>query len=206
LDKTQSKRSYSRFTEARRKLLFEAWQQKIQKEGKRKGERELQDDLAYEFNADVRTIQRNLKKALVDSEKHSPKVELLQAAHIGSLQRLASWAREAVDHVKITETTDDLDPQYVDLLMIAFQLTNDALWPQLAGHLGDKATKIEKLANELEGSPFQHSSMENRKERVARARQLLNDVLIPLVISGDTRDWSEFGINQVCPWCPIQET
>ncbi len=73
------------------------------KRGKRKGERWIQEELAGEFNADVRTIRRNLKKALVDNQKYDLEIEQLQATHISNLQRLARWRREAVDNVRMTE-------------------------------------------------------------------------------------------------------
>lgn len=76
----------------------------------------------------------------------------------------------------------------------------------MAGHLGDKAQEIQRLADELKGASLQCSSISKRKERVVKARQMLTDALSPMIISGDPKDWTQWGLNQVCPYCQIQRT
>ncbi|MDD5605607.1 MAG: hypothetical protein WC231_01335 [Dehalococcoidales bacterium] len=142
-------------------------------------------------------IDTKQREADVGKEKQRRQIE-----HIQQLQLLARNTRSAVGQIPHSQNDQELDGEYLSLLLVAYQLANDALWGWLAHHLGDEAQKIESLKNEC-GTTLRKISSEDRGNQVSQARQLLLNSLYPIAIYGNTEEWQVFGLKAQCPGCYI---
>jgi hypothetical protein len=180
------KKSYNHFTENRRMTLLKRFREKTNAE-LNKGQREIEEDLADEFNADTRTIQRNIKTAQVEESKR--KTDDSTLIRIGSLQALARWGRDAVRRVPRAIKARELDAEFVNLLLVAQTLVNDVRWVELAGYIGAYAADIQALEQELGGAPLRALSLDERIKRTENARHTIEAALLPMLLSSDTKEW-----------------
>lgn len=142
-----------------------------------------------------------LVEPLPDTETARLK-QIQQIEHIAKLQQLAKSVREDVDQVSMSDSDQLLDGEYIDLLLIAYTLVNNALWVWLAPHLGNEARKIETVAGVLsESAPLKKVPLEDRRRQIREARQSLKSALYPVAIYGNPKEWEEYGLNAKCPGC-----
>ncbi len=131
-------------------------------------------------------------------------MERQQAEHIASVQELAKSFITSLKRVPIMEKPNMVDGEYVGLLWVIYELPHHARWPMLKAHLGSVAADFESKAKELEGSPLAERDLQVRVERLRETGQLAQcPEITAAALYGDTKEWTEWGLNATCPWCSI---
>lgn len=171
----------------------------------------------WTLRQDYIKIKEKLEKTITGDDKEAIESRLRreQMQHIANLQDFSRSIIElwpSLDKMPFTGVShENAIPEYTHSSLNALfrRLVKDARWPSLSIHLGDKAKEIIYLAGKLDSlrvSLKQENSLFPTQEinKLNKdAYKVLNNSLAVVASSGDMDEWKRYGLQPICPYCPI---